>query len=171
MKPIFIIAGEKSSGKTALLLELSNMLQQKGYVVGGFVSRHDLITDSYFIRNLQTNHEVLLMQRMTAFHRRPGHFELFPDGVEAGRNWINTLFQRPSHLVVIDEIGRYELAGELWCEGFTNLINSSVPMLFTTKTKHLEAIVNKWNMKPSAIFYPANYFNPEKAFTQIKNLL
>ena len=171
MKPVFIITGGKSSGKTTFLLDLSKMLQQKGYEVGGFVARHDLITDSYTLRNLQTNQEVLLMQRTASFHQSPYYFELFPDGVEAGRNWINAILQKPSQLVVIDEVGRYELAGELWYEGFSNLINSSIPVLFTTPTKHLKVIVEKWNIEPAAIFHPPDFINTEKVFAQIDSLL
>ena len=171
MKPVFIITGEKSSGKTTFLLDLSKMLQQKGYEVGGFVARHDLITDSYILCNLQTNHEVLLMQQIAPFHQSRYHFELFPDGVEAGKNWINAILQKPLQLVVIDEIGRYELAGELWYEGFTNLINSSIPVLFTAKTKHLKIIVEKWKIEPVAIFHPPDFINTKKAFAQIDSLL
>ncbi len=170
-KPIFIIAGEKQSGKTTFLRQLLREIAKKGIITGGFVSMHQQDEDSYAIRNIQTGEEVSLMQRVASFQRRPYHFKIHPAGVEAGRRWIAQLLQQPVHMAVIDEIGGYELAGELWCEGFTGLINSPIPVLFTIKTKHVKAIVKKWNIEPVFIFYPDDFINPKKACKRIENIL
>ncbi len=170
-KSIFIIAGEINKGKTTFMLQLLNEFASKGMTTGGFVSMHDEANDSYAIHNVQTGEEVLLMERVATFQQRPFHFKIHLLGVEAGGRWIGQLLQQPLDIAVIDEIGGYELAGELWYEGFTSLINSTIPLLFTTKTKHLKAIVEKWKIEPAAIFYPGDFLNPQKALKQIYNLL
>lgn len=171
MKPIFIIAGEKESGKTSFLLQLINLLRDKGRVVEGFVSLHDVVNDIYSIKNIRTNQEVPLMQRMGSFRQRPHHFTLFSKGVEVGKSWIDTLVQTPPTIAVLDEIGSYELSGELWCDGFTKLVKSALPILFTCKQKHLKAVLEIWNIEPTLIFYPDDFIDAQKAFEQMDGLL
>ncbi|SMO54449.1 Nucleoside-triphosphatase THEP1 [Saccharicrinis carchari] len=170
MKPIFIIAGEKGSGKTSFLLQLINLLETKRRIVAGFVSAHDLKSDIYSIKNIQTHQKVNLMERVDSFHQRPHHFKLFTNAVEVGNNWINTLLKTPPHIGIIDEIGSYELMEELWAKSFTQLIKSPLPIIFTCKKKHLKAILEKWNIEPKAVFYPHDFNDPLKAFKQIDGL-
>lgn len=170
-KQIFIIAGEKQSGKTSFLLHLLHMFSSANLTTAGFVSLHQPADDSYVIRNIQTGEEVRLMQRIATFEERPHHFDIYPEGVKTGLQWIQTLLNHPPQLAVIDEVGSYELSEELWWEGFMELINASVSLIFTTKTKHVKAIMERWNIEPTAIFYPEDFDNPENAFNQIINLL
>ena len=170
-KSIFIIAGEKQSGKTSFLLQLLRMLTNTGLSTAGFVSLHQPAGDSYTIQNTQTREEVRLMQRIAGFNERPHHFELFPEGIKTGMHWIQQILDHPPDIAIIDEIGSYELSGELWYQGFTRLVNAPSSLIFTTKTKHVKAIMERWNIEPAAIFYPDDFTHPEKAFNQIKNLL
>ena len=171
MKPIFMIIGEKGSGKTSCLLQLINMLQDSGLTVGGFISMHDIENDTYSIKNITTGQIVTLMQRVGTFEQQPFHFKLFPDGMELGNNWINILIDHPQCIAVIDEIGSYELSGALWCKGFTQLVNSNLPLIFTCKIKYQEKIMEKWKIEPTAIFNPNDFSNLPKAFEQIDQLL
>ena len=111
------------------------------------------------------------MQRVGTFEQRPHHFELHPEGVKTGLHWIQELLKYPPQLAVMDEIGVYELSGKLWSEGFTHLVNTPIPLIFSTKTKHVKVIMERWNIEPAGVFYPDDFDNPEKAFNQIKNLL
>ena len=171
MKPIFIIAGERGSGKTTFLLEVLALLQADSYVVGGFVALHDLKVDSYVIKNLITDEESLLMQRTASFDHSPHHFKFIPEGVEAGKSWMKELLVHSPDIATVDEIGRFELAGELWGNGFTQLVESSFPLIFTTKTKQLHLIIEKWEIIPALIFYLDDFNNPQKAFELIRKFL
>ncbi len=170
-EPIFIIAGEKQSGKTSFLLQLLRMLDNAGLTTAGFVSLHQPADDSYTLRNIQTQEEARLMQRIAGFKEHPHHFELFPEGIKTGMHWIQQILDKHPDIAVIDEIGSYELSGELWCEDFTRLVNAPSSLIFTTKTKHVEAIMERWDIEPAAIFYPDDFAFPEQAFEQIKNVL
>ncbi|HLW07897.1 MAG TPA: nucleoside-triphosphatase [Marinilabiliaceae bacterium] len=171
MKPIFIVAGEKGSGKTTFLLNLLRILQKEGHQMGGFVAIHQLQSDSYLIKNIQTNEEILLMQRLAAFDQHPNHFKFFSEGVEVGNEWIKELLSNPPGIVVVDEIGRFELAGELWSSSFTKLVASSVPLIFTTKIKYLEDVVKKWKMNPTLTFHADDFSMPQHAFERMKKFL
>lgn len=170
-KPVFIIAGERQSGKTSFLLHLLHKLANADVAIAGFVSMHQPADDSYTIQNIQTQEEVRLMQRIGTFEQRPHHFELHPEGVETGLHWIQQLLKHPPRLAVVDEIGVYELSGKLWSEGFTQLVNAQIPLIFSTKIKHVKVIMERWSIEPAAIFYPDYFNNPEEAFNQIKKLL
>lgn len=152
MKPIFIISGDKGSGKTSFLLNLIYLLRSKGFIVYGFVSLHDIYKDVYILNNIDTNEELLLMQRVGDFTQRPKHFVIIEDSVRKGNEWINAVLDQHPDLAVIDEIGGFELSDRLWNEGFTKLLESSIPIIFTTKSKHLEQVKDKWNIDPTLIF-------------------
>ena len=171
LKPIFIISGEKGSGKTIFLIDVLALLQMNGFMVGGFVSYHEFQSDCYHIKNIQTNEELPLMQRVATFDQRPNHFKFFPEGVALGNNCIKKLLAQPPDIAIVDEIGGYELAGELWSSSFTQLVESSVPLIFTTKAKQLEAVMKKWSIKPTLVFHDADFGNPQKAVEQMTRFL
>lgn len=171
MKPIFIISGDKGSGKSTFLLEILAQLQLNGFVVGGFIASHELELDCYFIKNIKSNQESPLMQRVATFEKRPNHFKFFPEGVEMGNNCIKEILGNPPDIAIVDEIGGYELAGELWSDGFTQLVESPTPLIFTTKAKHLERVIKRWEIEPTIVFRPIDFDDSQKEFKRIKGSL
>ena len=171
MKPIFIIAGEKKSGKTTFLINVISLLQLNGVVVGGFIALHEMESDCYQIKDITTNEQTPLMQRVSTFEKRPHHFELFPKGVEMGNNYIQKLLEHCPDIAIIDEIGGYELRGKLWSNGFTKLVESKVPLIFTVKERLLDKIIDKWSIAPSLVFRPGDFSNPNEAFECIMGFL
>ena len=142
-----------------------------GFVVGGFVALHDVQSDCYRIKDIKTNEEAPLMQRVATFDKRPYHFEFFAEGVEIGNKCIEELLTQTPDIAVVDEIGGYELAGELWSDSFTQLIESSIPIIFTTKDRLLERVIEKWKIEPAHIFLTEEFDDPLKAFERIKKFL
>jgi hypothetical protein len=63
------------------------------------------------------------------------------------------------------------LDGELWNISFTKLIESSIPLIFTTKANLLDEVVEKWSIKPTIIFQAEDFEDSQKAFERIKKLL
>ena len=171
MKLIFIVSGEKESGKTTFLINILSLLQTNGYVVGGFVALHDIESDCYHIKNIKTNEESPLMQRVATFEKRPYHFKFFPGGVEKGNDCIEELLVNPPDIAIVDEIGAFELRGKLWSSSFTQLLESSVPLVFSVKERLLDKVVVKWSIEPSHIFSSTDFSDPDKAFKLIKSLL
>lgn len=167
MKPIFIISGDKGSGKSTFLLDVLALMQLNEFVAGGFVSIHEIERDSYFIKNIKTNQHSLLMQRVATFNERPNHFIFFPDGVKMGNNCIQEVLDNPPDIAVIDEIGGYELLGKLWCSSFRLLVESSLPLIFTTKAKYLEEVKETWRLEPTIVFDLTDFVDPKDAFESI----
>lgn len=171
MKPVFIISGDKGSGKSTFLTEILSLLQMNGFAVKGFVALHHVESDSYLIKNVTTSEEYPVMQRVADFEKRPDHFMFFPEGVERGLIWIEEILEQYPDIAVIDEIGGYELQGKLWSDGFARLVKSDIPLIFTLKTKHLHEVVKKWDLDPSIIFDTNDFVNPKKAFKKVQELL
>lgn len=167
MKPIFIISGEKNSGKTTFLLNIISLLRYNNFSTAGFVSLHDYQTDSYEIKDLSSNEHYPLMKRIASFEKRPHHFKFFQDGIEIGNECMKEILVNFPNIAVIDEIGRFELSGELWSDNFTQLVNSSIPLIFTTKSKLLNEVLEKWDISPTIIFSSVDFTNHQKAFKQI----
>ncbi|MBF6598200.1 MAG: DUF2478 domain-containing protein [Fermentimonas sp.] len=168
MKTIIIISGDKGSGKSTFLLEVLSLLRNDGVVVKGFVAIHEFETDSYLIKNEATNEEALILQRVGGYEKRPYHFYIFEEGVEKGLSWIEEILEQPPNIAVIDEIGGYELQGNIWCNCFTRLVESDIPLIFTVNTKHLEQVIKKWNIEASIILDSDDFDDPNKAFEKIK---
>ena len=142
-----------------------------GFVVGGFVALHDMESDCYQIKNIKTNEVSPLMQRAANFEKRPYHFNFSHKGVEMGNDCIKELLVHPPDITIIDEIGGYELRGKLWGNSFTQLVESSVPLIFTVKEKLLDKVVEKWEIETSHVFVSTDFNDPDKAFKLIKGFL
>ena len=168
LKTIIIISGDKGSGKSTFLLDVLSLLKNEGVVVKGFVAIHEFENDSYLIKNVATNEEALILQRVGGYEKRPCHFKIFEKGVEKGSGWIEDILKHSPNIAVIDEIGGYELDGKLWSNGFTRLVESDIPLIFTVSTKHLEQVVKKWNIDSSIIFDSDDFGDPNKKKKKIK---
>lgn len=140
-------------------------------MASGFVSLHELESDCYYIKDIKTKEEVPLMQRIGTFEQQPNQFKFFPEGVKLGNNCFKELLAMPPDIAVVDEIGGYELAGELWSISFTQLIESSIPLIFTVKAKQLETVLKKWSIEPTFVFQADDFGNPLQAVEQIKSFL
>lgn len=168
LKTIIIISGDKGSGKSTFLLEVLSLLRNDGVVVKGFVALHEFENDSYLIKNVATNEEALILQRVGRYEKRPYHFKIFEKGVEKGSGWIEDILKHSPNIAVIDEIGGYELDGKLWSNGFTRLVESDIPLIFTVSTKHLEQVIKKWNIDTTIIFDSDDFGDLNKAFEKVK---
>lgn len=111
------------------------------------------------------------MQRVATLDKQINQFKFFPVGVEMGNKCIKQLLGNPPNIAAVDEIGRYELAGDLWSEGFTALVESSIPLIFTTKEKQLERVIERWKIEPNIVFRSTDFGDSQKAFESIKRFL
>ena len=70
-----------------------------------------------------------------------------------GKNALLTSEKVDQDLVVIDEIGRFELNGEIWAESVDRLRSLvDFPMIWVVRKSLLEAVLRRWNVKNSFVF-------------------
>ena len=171
LKSIFITSGEKESGKTTFLIDIIALLEMNGFVARRFRGVHDIESDCYQIKDVKTNEASPLMQRVASFEKHPHHFKFFPEGVEMGNSCIKELLIHHPDIAVVDEIGGFELRGKLWSSSFTQLIDSSIPLIFSVKDRLLDKVLSKWNIEPTHVFSSADFSESDKAFKRIESSL
>jgi len=151
MPPVFAVSGDKNSGKTTFLQNVITVLHARGINAQGFLALHDLPHDLYHLQNIQSQEKFPFMKRRFPPQPWPNHFKIYDEGILAGNNLINNALIHQPDLFVIDELGAFELDGRIWHDGFSKLIAAGIPLIFSTHTRHLSAIIAKWNFKPSAL--------------------
>ncbi len=102
MKSFNIITGDKGEGKTTLIMKIASSFSSPV----GFVSIHR--GDDYYLRNLETGEETLLMSQSTIL---PGKWK----GWSVNASLFDSVFERLSSVgsgaVFLDECGRMEIEG------------------------------------------------------------
>jgi nucleoside-triphosphatase THEP1 len=111
------------------------------------------------------------MKRKVPPQNRPNHFEIYPDGIITGKHWLKELMKKTPAIVILDEIGYFELAGMVWHDEFLMMAKANFPLIFSTNHKNLKAITGKWNIQPSAIITPVEFNTPENTLVLIEKLL
>jgi nucleoside-triphosphatase THEP1 len=70
-----------------------------------------------------------------------------------GKNALLTSEKVDQDLVVIDEIGCFELNGNVWAESVDRLRElGAFPMIWVVRKSLLEAVIQRWNVKNSFLF-------------------
>src|SRR5690554_399598 len=170
-KSVFIISGEKKTGKTFFLQKLISILSESEYELRGFYAQNDEITDSYHIINIRTHEKILLMTRVSQPDKRPIHFQINESAIPVGTDWLNQKVNPGNTIFVLDEIGYFELHGMVWHQLFSNVLNLSDTIIFTTKTKNLPQIIEHWKIQPEIIFHSDDFANPNNASKRIIQVL
>ena len=165
---VFIITGPKGSGKTTFQHQVTTNLKQTGIKIKGFLATHDFQTDSYSIFNIETHQKLLLAQRIDECKYSENPFRFNKSTIEQGKEWLNDIINHPPDLALIDEIGIYELHGKVWSNQFTQICNTSIPILFSTSIHILNNITTTWKLNPNHIFYPTDFQSPEIAADKIR---
>ena len=161
---VIIISGRSGEGKTSLLLQVIKTLQLKGYSICGFYA------EGKWEQNTRSGHclvEIggkkrieLCTTNKTEGWQKEDRFYFNPDAIKTGNNIIEQASKTKAQLIVIDEIGPFELQGKIWAQQFsTLLIESKVPIVITTKRKLINAVVEKFGINDFVEFpsdTPAN---------------
>ncbi len=110
---ITILTGRVGSGKTACLKSAIPLLKDRGLRVDGYLSERVMDGETvlgYDLLVLRTGERVRLLRRSgRPGGERVGRFTIDPEGFAAAAEAIGR--SRPSDLLILDELGRLELAG------------------------------------------------------------
>ncbi|MCW1301395.1 MAG: NTPase [Candidatus Nanoarchaeia archaeon] len=162
------ITGRPGCGKTTLILKLLEYFREKGVRVGGFVTRE--IREGrkrigFEVEDIQGGTRgVLAHMNLRTSVKVSKYFVNVEEFERVGIRAIQKSLEEEKDLIVIDEIGKMELASSKFSKLLEDVLSSEVNLLATL---HL-ALVGKFNQS-GKVFY-LNRKNFEKIFEEICKL-
>lgn len=148
--PILILTGETGAGKTSLLNEIMDELDGTDINYGGILAPGKMLAggEKEFELELLPSYEKYFLSTRIAYKdwMAIGKFHFNPAAVEAGLYHLRSMEAGTSDLVIIDEIGPFELDGSLWAPAIPGLVSSGKPMIWTVRRNLLEKVCEHWKI-------------------------
>ena len=149
--PVFIITGGQGQCKTTFLhlvlgLIVGLNVRVHGVIAPGYV--RDGRRSGFTLVDLATGrHEELCSVDPDPRCEAHGRFYFRPEGLAFGRRALEPPNPRETDLMVIDEVGRFELQGGVWMEQIDRLTaHQHPPMVWTVRRRLLDTVVERWNI-------------------------
>ncbi len=147
---ILLLTGGTGSGKTKALEETMLDLDSSGLSIGGILAPGRYLGSGekeFDLKLIPDGNEYFLSTRIQyAGWETIGGFRFNPEAITAGLNHLLSLPQKHFHLYLLDEIGPFELDGQLWAQAIPVLIKQQVPMIWTVRKRIIEQVCIKWNI-------------------------
>ena len=151
-----ILTGSPGEGKTTFTKKVISFLKTEDISVYGIFASgtwKDGVRDSFDVVDIETGKQLLLCDHLNT----PGslkfrHFFFKPGGIEFGLNAINNGLKSGSEVMVIDEIGGFELIGGGWYPVLAEVIRQqNLIRILVVRRTLVNAVIKKWNIEKSQI--------------------
>ena len=150
--PVVIITGERGAGKTALAAAVVECLRAAGSSVGG------VLAPGTYRDGRRYSFDVVALP---SGERRPlSSRDPLPGWIEEQCFWVDpagyalgnaALAGADADVVVVDEVGPWELAGSGWAARLDALVAGDVPLLLVVRSHCLFDVVSRWDLDPAAV--------------------
>ncbi|MEJ5316239.1 MAG: nucleoside-triphosphatase [Tenuifilum sp.] len=172
-RPIFIITGGLGEGKSTYLENLLEIFgKEKGLSFKGFIARGigaPPLREGYNLWIIPDGTDLMLCRRIGTCGLPNKSFE-FNDGV-IGRLTTDLAAINADDILVIDEVGRMELYGEVWAGLIEHhLTKTKNVLILTVRRENLMHVVERWNLTDAYVF-DINKVGVTDAANSIKNLV
>jgi nucleoside-triphosphatase THEP1 len=154
---IYAITGQIHEGKTnfteQLIIRLKkNNIKTKGFLAKGRFENNQ--RSEFFIQDIESGHsEKLCSLKGSVGNLKTERFVFHNLGLEFGTKLLNSDIISPDEIVVIDEIGPYELKGKGWSEPIEKLINkSNFKMIWVVRKSLIYDIFRRFGIMDGYIF-------------------
>lgn len=153
---IFIITGKTGGGKSTFLSQIVSALQEAQIRIGGFIAdKHSTENHDYFyeLRDVQSGKSIPLSSKnYTEGWIRIGKFYFNPGAIAFWSDLLSGLKNKSADLIVIDEIGPFELEDMMWAGAISYLLAATdLPMIWVVRTGLVEPVLNKWRISKPVI--------------------
>ncbi|MFA5972437.1 MAG: nucleoside-triphosphatase [Lentimicrobiaceae bacterium] len=168
---VIIITGEIGSGKTSLISGISVRLKESGILAGGIIAPAVFEGDQktgYKIIDISNYIEMQLSQiNEIDGMARVGKYFFFPEAIEFGRDALTVANNQHLKILLIDEIGAWELQGQGWAGSLNELIiNCNMPLIITVRKSFLDLVIENW-MFQKPLVIEAKDITADKAYGEI----
>jgi nucleoside-triphosphatase len=149
--PVFIITGEHGQCKTTFLYQMLGLItglnvRLQGVIAPGHV--RDGRRSGFTLVDLATGrHELLCSIDPSPECEAHGRFYFRPEGLALGRRALSLPDTGETDLLVIDEVGRFELQGAVWAAELDRLCAlPHPPMVWTVRRRLLDTVIERWSL-------------------------
>ncbi len=152
----YILTGTQGSGKTSFLSKLIKELQLENIKVGGFVAKGIWQNGKRFGFNLiRIKDRVsipLCTKDFNESYLQFGHFYFNPAAISLGNEILNQ-DAKNTDIIVIDEIGIFELEEEVWFNSFRQLLQTyPKPLIITVRENIVDMVIEKFDLQHVKVF-------------------
>jgi nucleoside-triphosphatase len=173
-KPVFILTGGTGSGKTTFLLQMIGILRGYGLSITGFAAAsvaEDGPSGSYDILDLVSGRKLsLATRRFTEGWEQSGNFFFNPEGIRMGRSILEDTQMQGIDLMVVDEIGPFELEGKIWADSLSRILaRRSCSMLLVVREKLLGLVIKHWSLD-DAVIIDIRQNKPDEAAAELMSI-
>lgn len=156
-RTVFILTGERGSGKTTVLEGLIARLRSENFRVGGILSQVIMEGSErlgYDVFDLRSGERMPLARAGSPGGGvQAGAFRFSDEAVVFGRRALDPSILRACQLVIIDEIGPLEIGGGVWAPSLELLLESApIPLLLVVRPSLVEEVSRRWSFKPEFIW-------------------
>lgn len=154
---IFIITGEQGEGKTSCLIEVVDFLKIRDVKMIGFVAKgywKNGLRSGFDLVDVNTNNQfVLCKSNFEKNFQKIGRFYFKPETIAIGNDILCETNISNDTLIVIDEIGLFELKGQLWADSLKKLLQTtSNPILITVRKNFVEDVISHFKINNYKLF-------------------
>ena len=150
VRGVGVVTGDKGQGKTTCVEEVVAGLRGRGVVVGGILAPGKLRDGrrwSIDLVDLCSGSRIPLASREPeATWQTLGSFWVNPEGLALGRQALSPEVARGVHLVVVDEVGPWELAGEGWSAALDILVGMGIPLLVVVRKDLVGEVMTRFGL-------------------------
>jgi nucleoside-triphosphatase THEP1 len=168
---VVIITGEIGSGKTSMISGISARLKESGILAGGIIAPAVFEGDQktgYKIIDISNSVEMQLSQTSEMDGMaRVGKYFFNSGAITFGREALSVERNQDSQIVLIDEVGAWELQGQGWAGSLNELIiNCNMPLIITVRKSFLDLVIENW-MLQNPLVIEAEDNTTDKAFNEM----
>ena len=159
---VIIITGEKGDGKTTKLLKVVKGLINSGIQVIGFVAVAEWVDgkrNMYLLRDINSGQSVLLCTVVPTLNfTKHGRYYFNKDAIAFGQKILHAENSKES-VVVIDEVGPFEIDSKVWHSSLLFHLNNGSRLIITVRKSLVDSIILKYKLLNVVIY---NADEPER---------
>lgn len=153
-RKVYIITGSKQEGKTTFLRKVIENLKSEKVGCSGFLAEgiwdENGKRSGFELVNIVDGVTIPLSNKSSKNWVKFGSYYFNPAAIEFGNKIIKKALD--DEVVIMDEIGLFELEGMVWANSLTWLLSKKTnPIIISVRRDFTEQVVSKWNLSNAEI--------------------
>ena len=153
---VYIITGDQGAGKTSFLSVIAGLLKKNGILPGGILAIGEWKNEErtgFKIEDIHTGLQMPLAYRESQKEWYSlGKFYFNPSSVSYGNSLLQSEDILKNDVIILDEIGPFELKNEIWATGLNHLCKSYKGILILSVRKSLvRQVISHWGFTHAEI--------------------